>query len=279
MKNGLHKNLSNDDYHANQTHYSSSRIKEAKKSLAHFKNYEPIGYKDEFKIGNAFEAKLADPEDWKKYKILKMSSRPEPEKTMGSKLNKEWLKMNEEAIGKEFLLNDKEGEIVESMVNACFDKPLIKKIVERSEKQWSIFGIDRNGLPYKTRPDLVLVMGGEALIVDIKSTRDASRKRFGRQSEDLEYPLQLAMQVIGVESLGLKVREYLYLACEKCSPSYAEIYNVPLGMIASFKEDYYYYSKKLVEAIETGNFPSYTKDDGSTNLQISTYYMNTLKTM
>ncbi len=36
IKNGIHHNVSIEDYHENDTHYSASQIKLAKRSLAEF---------------------------------------------------------------------------------------------------------------------------------------------------------------------------------------------------------------------------------------------------
>lgn len=269
MKNGIYTDLSIEDYHANKTHYSSTGIKHAKKSLKEFWYFKQGLYDNEqrshFDFGNAMELALLDHEEFAdKVRIFDANERPEKDKNFGSKLNKAWKeKFFSEAQANNMYVINKEGkesfETIQIILDSCGRDKTIQTVLKNIDYQSSIFWTDKKtGLNLKTRPDVI--KSSKNVVIDIKTTTDGSPENFSRALTIFDYPIQAAMQIDGVINGGLmdKVDYYFWLVLEKEPPYSAQLYEFTMEDRAFIEDQYRFLLSRVARAEELDFYPGYT---------------------
>lgn len=257
MEKGIHNDVPIDSYHDDRTIVSSTGLKEAKKSSRHFAYYLTYGSgrKSAFDFGNAFELSLIDEingslEFGEKCVILNEEMRPEKDKGITSKKNQEWKK-EILSSGKYVVpqLGLESYETIISMVDSVLAEPIIVKLLTGVDYQKSFVWQDECGVMCKTRPDLSIV--NKKVIVDIKTTKDASPQGFAREVANYDYPLQAYMQIEGALKSGYldKIDHYYWLAVEKNAPFNAVLYRFQDQDIQMVSDSYEYYLKRCAKVI------------------------------
>ena len=287
FENGILKNVTSEDYHADREYLSSSSIKESIKSLAHFNHYrnKKSERKSYFDFGNAFEIALLDyiygtVDFMNQVVIFDESERPEKDKGITSTINQNWKKS---ILNGEKLVISKTGaesfETIVQMLQSCARDSVIQKLLKNTEYQNSYFWTDeKTGVNLKTRPDLVKVEKG--VVIDVKTTRDASPKGFSQQAANLEYPIQAAIQMRGLIETGQhpKIEAYYWLAVEKEAPYNAQIYEFQREDWAFINDKLDYYLTIIAQAMKENKFVGYGQQAdnelGILSLELPLYYRN-----
>ena len=259
-KPGIYDSIDIHDYHADGRVVSSSGLKEAKKSSRHFAyfllNPKPTTLTLDF--GNAFEIALVDAvagtkQFDKDVSVIDYNNRPDPTKTMAANVNKEW---KEEIMqsGKYIIPATGEKESLEAckrMVDSAMAEPLIRELLSIVDYQKSFIWRDPDcGVMCKTRPDIGI--RNKKIILDIKTTRDASPEQFPKQSANYDYPLQAIMQIEGALQSGYleKVDEYFWLACEKEPPYNAVLYRLQDEDRGMLYDNYKFYLERCAKVLK-----------------------------
>ena len=237
--NGIYDHINIDDYHADREYLSSSSIKEAIKSLKHFRHYLDNNNnerKSHFDFGNAFELALMDvmnntAEFDNEVLVFDETERPEVDKNFNSTLNKEWkaeiMDTNKYIINKVGL---ESVETMKLMLESCWQDETIQGLLKNTDYQKSLFWTDKEtGLKLKTRPDVCKV--NKCVVIDIKTCKDASPSGFGKDAANLNYPIQAVLQMRGCLETGLMsvINKYYWIAVEKTAPYNAQIYEFEEG--------------------------------------------------
>lgn len=237
--NGVFDDINISDYHAAKEYISSSSIKEAMKSLKHFKYYQDnksSERKSHFDFGNAFEIALMDlmnntNEFESEVLVFNEDDRPDKKKTFGAKLNSEWktkiLNTHKYIINKD---GNESVKTMESMLESCWQDETIQGLLRNTDYQKSLFWTDKEtGIKLKTRPDVCKV--NKCVVIDIKTCKDASPEGFGKDAANLNYPIQAAIQMRGCIETGLMpvINKYYWIAVEKTAPYNAQIYEFEMG--------------------------------------------------
>lgn len=293
MTDGIHNDISIQDYHANKTHISSTQVRIAKSSLKEFdwfmqgKLDKPEG--SHFDFGNAFELALLDKVAFSEsVAIMKdsewcaesLSINPALTKVRSSKtyqtLEAEFLTANK---GK-YVINDKgpeSWETIQEMLESCFADKVIQGLIKNTEYQLSLFWTDdQTGLKLKTRPDIC--KRKKNVVINVKTTRDGSPKGFGKDLADHDYPIQACLEMTGCLATGLMndVDKYFWLACEKVAPFNATIYEFDESDIRASMTELDYLVHKIKKAQEQKSFPGYSdradNEYGILKAEIPMYY-------
>lgn len=277
MENGLFTDITINDYHEDREYLSSTRVKTALKSMKHFNRYRwATGRKDAFELGNAFETLLLESEKFfDEVIIFEPENRPEQSKGMTSKINKEWKSDFFEDNESKIIISSADYNLIKVMVQECKDNKTIMSLIKESSIQVSIFWEDKNGLKLKTRPDLVLFLDNKkVIIIDVKSTIDASPNGFKSQCQKYNYPFQAIMQILGLESQGWGLDKYLWLAVEKNeSVPMAQLYQFVTEDIDSMRATFNNVSEKIVKGSNTGYDENCEDTYGIRKLKFSDYYL------
>jgi hypothetical protein len=281
MENGIYNDISIEAYHANQTHISATSIKHARVSLKQFdwfrRGLMPKSEGMHFGFGNAFELALLDKDNFNKYTAIiqdeawvsmaneervKDGKEPYSVPRNSAKYQAEKSKFFASNQGKYFV-NDKgkeSFEAIEHMLESCYKDETIKKLIQGTEYQLSLFWTDPiTGLNLKTRPDICKRKNN--VIVNLKTILDGSPQNFSKELANYDYPLQACVEISGCIESGLmeKVDNYFWLVVEKEPPYNATLYEFIKADIDACMIDFRFLLGSIAKAFETNEFPGYTE--------------------
>jgi len=274
IANGIHTDISIEDYHANRSHISATQIKKARESLNHFNWYMTgkMGHEEKscFGFGNAFELALVNQKEYLS-KVAVMpdgewvedikKARPELTKVRSSKeYGIEETKWKEANRGKYEIMDQgpESFETIECMLDTCNKDPYIRRLIDNTEYQVSLFWTDEaTGLNLKTRPDVC--KRKKNVLVNIKTIDDGSPDAFSRDLVKWDYPMQACIEMLGSLKTGLMetVDNYLWLVCEKKPPYNATIYEFDKVDIAECMDMLHFTLHKIAKAKEEDIWPGY----------------------
>ena len=272
---GVYPDISIEEYHADKSWISATGFKHAKKSLSEYRLYLD-GYWDDktkphFDFGNACELYLVDPEGFKEKVAIApehewieeaLAENPKLVKPTASKtykdLEKEFLEENE---GKYIIpeTGDCSMEVIEVLVARCKNDEFISQLLPNITYQNSCYWIDKEtGLQMKTRPDIAQV--NKNVILNIKTTLDASPSKFSKDLANLDYPLQACIEMTGVVESGLmpKVDKYFWLVLEKNPPFNVQLYEFDAADILVVMHELNYLKKLVAKAMAEDRWPGYS---------------------
>lgn len=201
------------EYHKHPS-VSNSSLGKILKSPAHYQAYltEPRESTAAQHFGSLFHKRLLEPELYKSSVCVDIS--------VGDKRKKE----NQEKY-QEFLALNVHREVVsieqsrhlEGMTNAVFANSAASKLLLQARNEQAFFWHDlKSGVDCKCKPD---VLREGHIIVDIKTTRDASRAAFGRDAFRFGYHRQAAFYLRGLSAVtGHRYDTFLIVAVEKEPP-------------------------------------------------------------
>ncbi len=277
IEDGIHTNISIEDYHANTSHISATQIKIAKTSLKHFDWYTrgklPRDQKKQFDFGNAFELALLDNTNY----LKKVATLPDQQwvdeiqtinEDSKNPRNTNYYKDRYKAFMKEnegkYIINDSGDhsfDSIEEMLSSCYQDSTIQALVKNTEYQLSLFWTDpETGLKLKTRPDIC--KRKKNVVVNLKTTLDGSPSAFSYDLKKYEYPLQACIEMLGCLETGLmeRIDNYFWLVVEKVPPFNATIYEFADSDIKACMDSTKYHLNKIAKGMKENKFPGYTQE-------------------
>jgi exodeoxyribonuclease VIII len=266
-------NLSNEDYHA-LPHVSPSRLKLlARSPLHYFDTYLAVDREKPeptaaMKLGTATHTAILEPELFEatvKELPADAPRRPtqlqleEPAKTGTAKYRdyldalerkQYWDEFDKKNAGK-IILPPTDFDNVQSMADAVRKHPAAKFLLDlpgRREASYTWTG--QHGIQCKTRPDWHSLC--HEYVIDLKSTRDASRDEFARSLAGYDYHLQAAWNLS-----ALSARKFLIIAVESTRPFAVAVYPVSDATIAAGNRRVNSAMALLANCLATNNWPGY----------------------
>lgn len=133
------------------------------------------------------------------------------------------------------------------------------------------FTADYNGVKIKGRPDMVTFINGDKVVIDLKTTQDASQSSFSRDVYNLKYFMQAAwyLQLTGAT-------RFILLAVEKEPPFAWRTYELDAQAIEEGKRLMDEACSMYKQCLAFNNWPSYSKD--LTSLSLPRYAFNLTQT-
>ena len=228
----MHTDLSNADYH-NHPSYSKSDLDAAHKSGRHLldkRNGPPRASTAAFDIGTVLHA-TALPGECADSIAVRM---PEGMK----KTTKEGKAFVAEHADK-IILNATDAYCIDQMMASMLEHPVSAALVKgelAGKSELSFFATEpETGLEVRCRPDFMLDDG--SLIVDLKTTTDASPKGFQKSLVNFRYYVQAAWYLDVVElATGKRPDGFLFIAVEKQRPFGVGVYVADEEMIKLGRE-------------------------------------------
>jgi hypothetical protein len=199
--------LTNQQYH-NRPEISSSDVKAvALKSLAHW-HYGERKESAAFDLGTSVHAMILEPE--------KALVRKGP----ADRRTNDWKEKKMAAdLDGVTLLPAAEYDLAEKMSQAVLQDVTAKRLLGQHDlvREASFFALDPvTGMHIKCRPDAYSPTTG--LVIDIKTTADASPRAFARDVAKFGYDLQVAFYLRVLEAAGFKATEFVFICVEKEPP-------------------------------------------------------------
>jgi hypothetical protein len=219
---------SNNIYHGNKDYISASGLKMIKQSPLHFVEEEKKE-SEAMIFGSAYHTFILEPDKFdKEYHIfdetdiLKILISEGSQKPRGTNKYKEWYSIEmEKAAGKQ-LIDLPTSKILESMKRRLFSHRYVKSLLTNGEAEKSIyttFNLEESGeVNVKIRPDYL--KQNKRIIVDLKTTSDASVNGFPRNAAEFDYHIQSALYADIMEAIEGKGMpwEFFFIAQEKTKP-------------------------------------------------------------
>ena len=210
---GIYPGISAEEYHGIDAVSNSYLSK-----LSHIPAKAKIKQDDTpaFLFGRAFHCLIL--EGMETFSSLFAISPDIDKRTKDGKL--EYAKFQSENDGKGIISKD-EYEVMIEMVNALLKHPFAAKVLCEGRSEQSVFWNDKDtGLYCKCRPDRI-PEGDHGVILDIKTTADATQSAFTRSVVNYGYHRQAAFYIDGFNAVNNAVVDaFVFIAVEK-EPPYA----------------------------------------------------------
>lgn len=259
MKAGIHYNISNSDYHASKG-VSKSRLDVLARSPAHYfakyldkdnpKKDEPTAA---MIAGTLAHCAILEPDEFGlRYVVLPtgLDRRTKEGKAAFAEL---------EASGKEVILEDQYKTAQRQAASVC-RLPDIAMALEKGRAEVSAYWTDeKTGLLCKCRPDLVYSCEAGDILLDVKTTKDASPREFSRSIANYRYDVQAAFYSDGYAlASGRRVLAFIFVAVESEYPHLAAAYQIDEASIMAGREKYRRDLETLKNCHERNEWPGYS---------------------
>lgn len=109
-------------------------------------------------------------------------------------------------------------EKAQEMANKALDAPFVEKLLDGEHEKPFFWVDDLTGEGCKCRADCITNIGGKPVIVDYKTTADASTDGFMRHALNYGYDFQAGMYCEGVEKATGQKPLFVFIAQEKTAP-------------------------------------------------------------
>lgn len=239
-----------EEYHAHPAVGSSSLRTLIEQSPAHYlhERLNPSEPTPAQRYGTAIHQAILEPDAFHKNAIV------EPEfagkGSVAAKL--EWHLENHGRL----ILKSDQYDAIKGMLKSISMHKLAFKFVSLGASEASLFWKDhQSGIACKARPDFV--REGH-ILVDIKTTEDASYRSFQKTIANYGYHVQAALYLDGATEVhGTKFDEFIIMAIEKSAPYAINCFLLDEDMIMEGRSLYYKALKMLAECHKTEKFPAY----------------------
>lgn len=263
---GIH-NLTNAEYHGNTSHISKSGMDLIAKSPAHYyaayidPDRKQRTETEAMKTGTLFHTAILEPEKMSDYAVFndfQIITEIGGGNPRATSRYKEWKSVfMAENAGKTFISAD-ELENVKRMAEAVQKHPAACELITDLVVEKSIFWTDPvTGAPCKCRPDGVKSAGD--IMIDLKSTEDASPEGFAKSVWNYRYHVQAPFYMDGFEeATGIAPDWFIFIAVEKSPPYSVCVYFTPAEILELGREEYRRNLADYMEAKRTGVWKGYS---------------------
>lgn len=264
---GIHS-ISNEEYHASNG-ISRSQLMLLDKSPYHFW-YEVMSGEAEkrqptpaMNIGSAFHTRLLEPELFdKEYAVM-------PAVDRRTKQGKEDYQAFVDESEHKIVLTLDQFAKVNQMAKLVKRHEIVTTLLDEAVFEQSIFWTDpETGLQFKTRPDI----WSSKMIVDVKTTADASEYQMKRAALDYGYYLQAGMAYEACKAIGQPFDMFVIMACEKTEPYVPAVFMMNDDALQFGIDQFMKYKIELAECINKNKWPGYPVQE----LTVPQYAINNL---
>lgn len=277
LKPGIHTDITIEDYHQDKSWLSATGLKRAARSMSEYKYFLDGGYdsetKAEFSFGNAFELALLSPKEFEQkvaimqteaWRAFALAEKPDLKNPALSKsyqdLKKDFeAKADAKGMYKIGDVGKHSFETIEKMMESCYRDKWIQELIKNIQYQNTLCWIDpATQIQMKTRPDICKV--NKNVLVNLKTTTDASPAKFSRDLADHDYPLQAIVEMEGAIRTGLmpQIDKYFWLLVEKEPPYNAVLYEFDRSDWESVKLAYGFLLNRIKRCTEENFWPGFT---------------------
>lgn len=205
-------------------------------------------------FGTAFHMALLEPERFAKFYAV--APHFGDLRTKEGKLARDnWLDAN---TGKT-MLNADDSAAIGGMLTAIRQHPAASRIVTEGTSEVTVRWTDEaSGLRCKSRADYYVAK--RALVVDVKTTTDASPDQFKRSVVNYRYHVQDALYRSGFAACGQAIDHFAILAVEKTYPYCVAVYTLDADAVTRGYAAARQGIDNMRHCINTDNWPGYGDD-------------------
>jgi len=213
--NGFYANVPNEDYHKSPG-ISKSGLDLINKSPAHYKFAPPRKPSAAMHIGTAIHTAILEPVVFQdKYMCLE---------NIDDKRKSEYKEAVKE-FGKDFVLTASESANIKGMQEALSLNHDANKLINSIEyAELSCYATNINGVLLKCRFDGLTADG---VAIDLKKTRDASARGFGKSVAEYRYHVQEAFyRHVYALAASVPLERFVFIAVEDNAPYYSKVWQL-----------------------------------------------------
>ena len=238
--------MTNKQYHGMVEYLSKSSLDQLHKSPAHFQAYIQ-GEKKEptsaMNFGSLVHSVLFDQDD---YAIMPSCDRRTKE---GKMLYEAFLEIAE---GKELIVTSEQHEQALLIAQSVAKHPKAAALLSEGVAEIPVFG-QLGGMPAKCKPDFYNTKFN--VLIDLKTTNDASPTEFAKSVWNFRYHVQAAMYMDLTNA-----KRFFFIAVEKEAPFNCEIYELDEESIAIGRAEYLADIETYKKCLKTDNWHGYTEE-------------------
>ena len=250
--------ISNAEYHGRKTHLSSTDVRTFKKNKKQFEymlTHELTKQTKAMADGTAVHAFFLERAKFETDFVIKPA-----DMRLNTKAGKEWAQEHQSKIIIDFEL----GNNLLEMEKSFMDSPAKLIYDIKGQAELSYFWDDFGTIKGKCRPDWISDDG--SIVVDVKTTTDASPYGFQKSIANWGYHLQLGWYLRGLRKLVLPVKEFIFIAIEKTPPFCVGVYSADQNMIDFAMKELDQLMPEIQTAMMSNEFPDYTPEITSIGL-------------
>ena len=254
MKVGIFQET-HDEYHQRGLVASKSGLDQVARSPAHFKAW--VESTEERKtpalvIGGALHCALHEPDDLAKRYVVQPDF-GDRRKTVAKTAHAAW--MRDVAPGRTIITADQWNTAV-CVAQAVREHPLAKRILADpdAEHETTVRWED-DGVPCKARLDLL--SRKRRMVLDVKTTEDASEAGWIRSSTNYGYHRQEAFYRQGLAANEVEIDHFVFLAVEKSAPNCIAMYTFDAAAQSMGRASIMRDVARFRECLASGVWPGY----------------------
>ena len=250
--------ITNAEYHGRKTHLSSTNIRTFKKNRKQFEyslTHDLIKQTKAMADGTAVHAFFLERDKFDTDFIVKPA-----DMRLNTKAGKEWALEQKDKI----IIDSELGNNLYEMEKSFIDSPAKLIYDIKGQTELSYFWDDLGTIKGKCRPDWISDDG--SIVVDVKTTTDASPKGFQKSISTWGYHLQLGWYLRGLRKLGVPAEQFIFIAIEKTPPFCVGVYKADQDMINFAMKELDQLMPEIQTALVSNEFPDYTPEITSIGL-------------
>lgn len=187
--------------------------------------------------------------------------------TLWRDLKGEWERNN----GHRTVLSADEWDTLHAMRESVMAHPRASMLLsKKGAAEQSIYWIDAvTGMVCRCRPDFLT---DDNIIVDLKTTEDASPQEFAKSCANYRYHVQHPFYWDGLQAIGRKPRAFVFIAVEKKAPYAVGVYVLRAEDVELGRMEYSANLSLYAECVQRNDYPAYSASIES--LALPAWYVN-----
>lgn len=254
-------------YHDEKEYISASGLKKLKTSPAHFKEEEDITETEAMIFGSAYHCFVLEPERFEnEYYIFNDQAICEVligegyKSPRSTKTYKEWQESEMRIIGDKKVIDKAAFERIRKMRDRLFSHPYAKMLLSKGRPEVGYMGeieTEAGTINVKFKPDYIKDI--KHLIVDLKTTADASADGFQRSAADMNYHIQAAFYADLMTKIEGQNRDFkfFFIAQEKKAPFAFNLFEAGPQFIAQGRYEYEMLLQMYKYCVDNNTWPGY----------------------
>lgn len=209
-------------------------------------------------------------EDYKREaKALGLKStgtKPELKKVLSEQVHNYyfWDELYDKLVAGRKVLSQHDWRVVKAITARVRKHPSASNLLSAGKAEQSIFWVDKDtGVQCKGRIDWLTP---DSIILDLKSTTDASPEGFQRSISKYRYYVQAAMYTDGLQALGQLPPVFVFAAWEKSVPYASALYYATKEMLEEGRKEYKRLLKIYADCLSSDEWPGYSDSIEPINL-------------
>lgn len=251
--------MNNADYHSDPA-ISASHLHAVAKSPAHYyarfldPNRPPSPSSPALLFGSLAHCAVLEPDEiYSRYAVA-----PDRRTKEGKEIAKQMASDGIEAV------SQSDWDMAKAMREAVHAHPIAAKLLEEGAPEQSFWWDDvATGMRCKCRPDWLRPDG---IVVDLKTTQDASPKGFGKSVANFRYHVQAAHYLNGLEA-----ERFLFIAVEKTYPFSVAVYELDEDALQEGRHLAFRDLRRIATCRKLNEWPGYSQEVTTLSLPMWAY--------